>query len=143
MGETLDIRRSTTNARFEQLRAELQEAEKLLANKACVYATGSFGRGEAGAFSDLDVFIAGKAEGNDRLLSPLDEILVKADLIAAVRKLNIPDFSGDGEYLTHYTVHELVKTLGTRSHLINASGGSRRKPGEPSRGNSLGDIPSE
>lgn len=114
MGETLDIRRSTTNARFEQLRAELQEAEKLLANKACVYATGSFGRGEAGAFSDLDVFIAGKAEGNDRLLSPLDEILVKADLIAAVRKLNIPDFSGDGEYLTHYTVHELVKTLGTR-----------------------------
>src|SRR5713101_6185255 len=31
----------------------------------------------------------------------------------------------------------------TRTHLINASGGSQRKRVEPSRGNSLGSIPSE
>jgi predicted nucleic acid-binding protein len=31
----------------------------------------------------------------------------------------------------------------TRSHLINALGGSRRKRAEPSQGNSLGSIPSE
>ena len=31
----------------------------------------------------------------------------------------------------------------TRSHLINASGGSQRKQAEPSQGNSLGSIPSE
>jgi hypothetical protein len=30
-----------------------------------------------------------------------------------------------------------------RTHLINASGGSQRKRVEPSRGNSLGSIPSE
>jgi predicted nucleotidyltransferase len=113
LGEILKRRRTETASRIEELRSRLQEAEKLLANKACVYVTGSFGRGEAGTFSDLDLFIAGKNSGDDRLLSPLDEILVKADLIEAVRSFGIPDFSGDGEYLDHYSVTELVGTLGT------------------------------
>ena len=42
----------------------------------------------------------------------LDEICLKADLIAATRDLDFPEFSGDGAYLTHYTVDQLVKTLG-------------------------------
>jgi predicted nucleotidyltransferase len=113
LGEILRRRRAETANRVEQLRRELQEAEKLLANKACVYVTGSFGRGEAGTFSDLDLFIAGKNAGDDRALRPLDEILVKAKLIEAVRNLGIQDFSGDGEYLNHYSVTELVRTLGT------------------------------
>ena len=47
------------------------------------------------------------------MIRGLDEILIKADLIEATRKLGIPDFSGDGEYVKHYTVEELVNTLGT------------------------------
>ena len=39
-------------------------------------------------------------------------ILVKADLIDTTKKLGIPEFSGDGEYLTHYTAAELIKSLG-------------------------------
>ncbi len=31
----------------------------------------------------------------------------------ATRGLNIPEFSDDGRYLTHYSVHEFTKTLGT------------------------------
>ena len=112
MGEILNHRRAETASRIQELRGALKEAEKLVASKACVYVTGSFGRGEAGAFSDLDLFIAGKNTGDDRVLRPLDEILVKADLIEAVRSLGIPDFSGEGEYLRHYSVTELVKTLG-------------------------------
>ena len=46
-------------------------------------------------------------------LRRLDEICIKADLIEATRELNIPEFSGDGRYLTHYSVHEFTKTLGT------------------------------
>lgn len=110
MGKILDARRKETSSRIEALRGLLQQAEKL---KACVYMTGSFGRGEASGYSDLDLFIAGKNEGDDRILRPLDEILIKADLIEATRKLGIPDFSGDGEYLQHYGVNELVRTLGT------------------------------
>ena len=112
MGEILNHRRTETASRIQELRGTLKDAEKLVASKACVYVTGSFGRGEAGAFSDLDLFIAGKNTGDDRVLRPLDEILVKADLIEAVRSLGIPDFSGEGEYLRHYSVTELVKTLG-------------------------------
>lgn len=113
MGKILDARRRETSSRIEALRGLLQQAETLAGSKACVYLTGSFGRGEASRYSDLDLFIAGKNEGNDRMLRPLDEILIKADLIEATRKLGIPDFSGDGEYLQHYGVNELVRTLGT------------------------------
>jgi hypothetical protein len=113
MGDLLERRRARTDERIKELRAELQEAEKLAADKACVYMTGSFGRGEAGGYSDLDIFIAGKDEDGKPLLKGLDETLLKASLIKATRKLGIPDFSGDGEYLQHYSVDQLVKTLGT------------------------------
>jgi predicted nucleotidyltransferase len=119
MGELAD-RRSATAARVADLRGRLKQAEALAKGKACVYATGSFGRREAGPRSDLDLFIVGKKDGNQgpdgregSLLRRLDEICIKADLIEATRELRIPDFSGDGRYLTHYSVHEFTKTLGT------------------------------
>ena len=49
-----------------------------------------------------------------RILSNLNEVLIKAQLIEAARNNKFPDFSGDGEYLTHYTVNDLVSTLGGR-----------------------------
>jgi predicted nucleotidyltransferase len=116
----LSERRAQTAARIEQLRGELKAAEGLAAGKACVYATGSFGRGEASGYSDLDLFIVGKrdgkpgADGKEKsLLKRLDEICIKADLIEVTRRLGIPEFSGDGRYLVHYSVHEFTKTLGT------------------------------
>jgi hypothetical protein len=98
----------------------LKEAADLADGKACVYATGSFGRCEASRHSDLDLFILGKGDGKagpdgveGSLLKRLDEICIKADLIEATRKLKIPEFSGDGRYLTHYSVHEFTRALGT------------------------------
>ena len=46
------------------------------------------------------------------LLKRLDDIRIKADLIEATRDLKIPEFSGDGKYLIHYSVYELTSTLG-------------------------------
>lgn len=113
-------RRSATAERIARLRDRLKEAQGLLKGKACVFATGSFGRCEAGPHSDLDLFIVGKRDGKPgrngkegSLLKRLDEICVKADLIKATRDLKIPEFSGDGRYLVHYSVHEFTKTLGT------------------------------
>lgn len=111
-------RREYTQNRIQQLRAELDSAATLLDSKACVYATGSFGRGEASRYSDLDLFILGKNQGSEReskgesLLSRLDETCVKADLIRATRKLSIRDFDGDGRYLAHYSADQLTQTLG-------------------------------
>jgi predicted nucleotidyltransferase len=112
-------RRDQTTVRFEELRRNLRKAEARVADRACVYATGSFGRLEAGKHSDLDIFIVGVtdqarlSEGkNPSLLNRLDEICVKADLIGAIRELGIPEFSGEGRYLIHYTAGQLVGTLG-------------------------------
>lgn len=113
MGEVLETRRSKTNARFDELQIELSTAGKITANRACVYATGSFGRGEASDHSDLDLFIVGLGK-RKRRLSRLQEICLEAELISATRRLKIREFSGDGEYLVHYTQHELVEALGKR-----------------------------
>lgn len=119
MGE-LDDRRNQTTERIRVLRHNLKDASDRVAGKACVYVTGSFGRLEAGDYSDLDLFIVGKRNGILRadgregsLLKRLDDICIKADLIEVTRNLGIPEFSGDGRYLTHYSVHEFTKGLGT------------------------------
>ena len=112
LGEILNLRRAETTQRVTELKDELKQAEERCTDKACVYATGSFGRGEASQHSDLDLVIVGRGAQDERAFTNLDEILIKADLINATRKIGIPDFSGDGEYLTHYTVAELVENLG-------------------------------
>ncbi len=119
MSELFD-RRSQTQERLRVLQDKLRSAEEISADKACVYATGSFGRGEASKHSNLDLFIVGKRNGKPgpdgkegSLLKRLDEILLKADLIQVTRDLGIPEFSGDGRYLVHYSVHDFTKTLGT------------------------------
>jgi predicted nucleotidyltransferase len=112
VGEILERRRKETDERIAQLRLKLEAAEKLCSNVACVYMTGSFSRGEASHYSDLDLFIVGKTANDKRSLGGLDEILIKADLVRVTRELGIPDFSGEGTYLTHYTVADLVGTLG-------------------------------
>jgi hypothetical protein len=109
-------RRAQTAERLATLTAHLKDAEALAAGKACVYATGSFGRREASSHSDLDLFIVGKSRSDKRkgsLLSRLDEICIKADLIEVTRKLNIKEFSGEGRYLVHYSVEEFRSSLGT------------------------------
>lgn len=118
LGELLD-RRAQTENRIDLLQKKLTEAAKIAAGKACVYATGSFGRREASSYSDLDLFIVSKmanekgADGKFQpLLKRLDDIRIKADLIEVSRELNIPEFSGDGKYLVHYPVEQLISTLG-------------------------------
>jgi predicted nucleotidyltransferase len=112
MGAVLNDRRFDSKRRTEELKTLLGEAEVLCKGKACVYMTGSFARGEAHSSSDLDLFIVGQDSGGKRELKRLDEIRIKADLIEATQKLEIPEFSGDGRYLEHYTLHQLTGTLG-------------------------------
>lgn len=116
----LEKRRTVSAERLERVQDELADSESLAKGKACVYATGSFARGEASRHSDLDLFIVGKSTDEEgkprsRILLRLDEICIKAELIAATRKLELPEFSGDGEHLTYYPVHDLTTSLGTPS----------------------------
>lgn len=124
MSELARRREFSTNT-ISSLRTQFVGAAKFAAGKACVYATGSFGRCEASQFSDLDLFIAGRSEsivradgsgedfGQRNLLNHLDEICVQAELIERSREMGFPEFSGDGRYLDHHSVYEFTSTLGT------------------------------
>lgn len=109
-------RRRLTDERVKQLRDELakEAAPEIVGAAACVYATGSVGRGEMSARSDLDIFIV-----RDKSVAPpltnLDEIRLKARLIEVSRRLGFPDFSEDGEYVKSYDVKkDLIEKLGGR-----------------------------
>ena len=115
----LIARWAETDRRLSKIQDSLKDAAKIAGGKGCVYATGSFGRGEASQFSDLDLFIVGRTLDDRRALGNLDEICIKAELVDATRKLRIPDFSGDGAYLVHYTIDELVDALGTSKDDAN------------------------
>lgn len=114
MTAALRARRNYTKRRLDELDVELSRAgtPERVAERACVYLTGSFGRGEATEHSDVDLFIVGLGGGPERELPRLDEICAKADLIQSTRKLGFSDFSGDGEYLTHHGVDDLLAKLG-------------------------------
>jgi predicted nucleotidyltransferase len=112
VGEYLNQRRESAARRLQTLKEQLGEQPDAL-GVACVYVTGSFGRGEAGTHSDIDLFIAGAADDDgDRRFSALNETCLKADLIRTTRRQGFADFSGDGEYLQHYTIKDLVGSLG-------------------------------
>lgn len=120
MSDPLADRRAYTQDRTSSLLQELMKAENIVKGKACVYATGSFGRLEANSLSDLDLFIVSLTEKIEEKiptveisrLRRLDEIIVKAELINATRKLKFPEFDGDGKYLAHHSIKEFISTLG-------------------------------
>lgn len=113
MGALLDDRRKETTKRFEGLKKQLADAERLCGDVACVYVTGSYGRNESSSHSDLDLFIVGAADAKGRRkFGNLKEIMLKAGLISATRRLKFPNFSGEGKYLEQHAVTDLVKKLG-------------------------------
>jgi UTP:GlnB (protein PII) uridylyltransferase len=65
--ELLQQRRARTDERVAQLRSWLTaaQAEAFTGDSACVYATGSVGRGEASEHSDLDVLLCPPASSNN------------------------------------------------------------------------------
>ena len=56
----IELRRGETQERLVELKRNLAPTEPILEGKACIYVTGSVGRGEASTYSDLDVFHPGE-----------------------------------------------------------------------------------
>jgi predicted nucleotidyltransferase len=119
MGKIIEKRRRYADQRFQQLREALESASEICAGKACIYATGSFGRREASTHSDLDLFIVSLSDETDGLdrsrLSKLNEILLKAELISAAKELRFPEFSQDGRFLQHHTERRLIRSTGNQN----------------------------
>jgi predicted nucleotidyltransferase len=120
MGKVIEDRRKFSDERFQVLRNTLDKAEEICGDKACVYATGSFGRSEASEHSDIDLFIVSLSDYDEEKkidrsrLSKLNEILLKAELIRASRDLKFPEFSKDGQFLENHTVRKLIRSTGNQ-----------------------------
>ena len=80
----------------------------------CIYVTGSFGRLEASAHSDLDLFFIKETGSDQEPMSRIHKTLMDASLISECRKLTFPDFSGDGEYLEVHYLEAMRQHLGGR-----------------------------
>lgn len=115
MSNFISERQASSQKKIEQLKSSLSKSEALLKGKACVYLTGSFGRLEAGDHSDLDLFIVSKVKEDARnsMLSNLESIIVKAELITVAEKLKFPKFDADGRFLESHKVADLIEFLGS------------------------------
>lgn len=107
-----DARGEYSQRRIAEFRGDLAAAVPELSKcpSLCIYATGSFGRREAGAHSDLDLFFV--VDGKREDIPNLTKTLIDADLIRLCARLGYPEFSGDGEYLNIHTLSDLSQKIG-------------------------------
>lgn len=116
----LDDAKRSSKARFVNLIKGLESAQATIDGKACVYATGSFGRLEAGPASDLDLFIVVDTISNaekieTRLLDGIGETKLKFHLISAVENSGIATFDAGGRYLDSHGMDDFTAHLGSQS----------------------------
>jgi hypothetical protein len=105
----------------ERLRLVIEALQNIGGNydlsRVCIYATGSYGRGESAATSDLDLFMVDTAFG-DAQIGNRAQTLLKADIINHCEKLELPDgghlpqFSRDGYFLVVHRLEEIDRALG-------------------------------
>lgn len=108
-------RRMRENASTE-LKAKIEDWAPDLADRICIYTTGSFGRDDASKHSDLDIFIVCREDFTKRrLLSGLEEILLLADVVHVNKKLKLPDLDGDGGFLKVHPISQYLVGLGKPS----------------------------
>ena len=110
--------REEAQLRLQKIIADLAHAEALVSGRASVYATGSFGRLEAGKLSDLDLFVVVETvKENDkekRLLNNIDEIKLKYQIITVAEQNSLPKFDGGGKFLASHTAISYTEWLGTQ-----------------------------
>lgn len=108
--------RERAQERLLQIINDLIDANRSFGQRACVYATGSFGRLDAGPESDLDLFIVletDTGEPEKSLLNAVDEIKLKSELIRVAEKNEVAKFDGGGRFLTSHTIGSFTRWLGS------------------------------
>lgn len=108
--------RESARLRLKQIEVDLAAADEVYGQRCCVYATGSFGRLDAGPGSDLDLFIVVETDGSSAkkpLLNAVDEIKLKNELILSAEKNNVAKFDGGGRFLSSHTKKSFIEWLGS------------------------------
>jgi predicted nucleotidyltransferase len=100
--------------RIEELGSRLTPVTGLLRDQPlCIYATGSYGRLEAGEESDIDIFFLYEGHPRVQRLPNLTLIQLSACLIEATAAMGFPEFSEDGRYLDVHYLDHMEEVLGS------------------------------
>lgn len=111
----LDSRRDFSESKMHELASQLNNLTKLHELPGlCVYATGSFARGEASEHSDIDLFFLHRGTEDESPVTRLDELALFAEIIQIGEGLGFPTFSNDGEFLHVLYVGDMLRLLGGR-----------------------------
>jgi predicted nucleotidyltransferase len=108
--DLLQERKSFSANRLRELGVHIAAIKQLSDSpNLSIYVTGSYGRLEAHAGSDLDLFFV---SDGDRQVDRTAKILIDAELIRIAREMGFPPFSNDAQYLEIHSLKEMLDKLG-------------------------------
>lgn len=114
VSEYLKSRKDFSVRRMHDLKSEIEsDPEFQPADELCIYITGSFGRKEAHADSDLDLFFVQRGEKKENKISYVEKALMDASVIRSCRKLKFPEFTKGGIYLEVHYLKDILNVLGS------------------------------
>lgn len=114
---TFGSRRDQSVAKMGELSRNLQVSDAISGYPGLsIFAAGSYARGEASLYSDVDLFFITHQEDSEVLDNPrLREIKIMSEVIRVTEDLlKFPAPSNDGEFLKILTLDEILKHLGGR-----------------------------
>jgi hypothetical protein len=113
--ELFRSRKAFSKGKLTALRAGLAESQPVSSlSELCIYATGSYGRGEASDYSDVDLFFVQAGSQESNAISRLDMIKLFSSVVQIADALDFPAFSNDGEYLWILYTDDIRDMLGGR-----------------------------
>jgi predicted nucleotidyltransferase len=111
--DRLKSREKDSAEKIKKLAKSLEELNSLRdVGNLCIYATGSYGRLEASAYSDLDLFFVQTSDDKASSIGRIEQALLDADVIRLVRELGFPEFSRDGQFLQVHQLAAILENLG-------------------------------
>jgi hypothetical protein len=110
-----DGRRDYSLKRLSELGERLQPVGGVVASRPlCAYATGSYGRLEAGPASDIDLFFLCDAGFDDQFPFTIF-VRLAAAIVEATEAMGFPPFTGDGQYLEVHYIQRMEDRQRTKS----------------------------
>ncbi len=116
--DIIQARKANTNASLERVRTAFleqlgDERAAALGTHTTVYVTGSGGRGDMGAASDLDPYVVGVDAVTVPAHSENAADVIAAALRHAVKRAGLPELDAEGKYARLVTAEPLFEHLGS------------------------------
>ena len=99
-------RHRKSRTQLDRVRDALTECAFIRNQPLAVFCAGSLARMEAGAKSDLDLFLTADSDRGSDLHKRLFQIKLFSELTAINEQLDFPTFSNDGVYRTRFLGHK-------------------------------------